>query len=202
MDKVLYYVHDPMCSWCWAFNKTWANIQSQLPNNVEVRYVLGGLAADSDKPMPADLQQRISSGWYRIQEKVPGTEFNHRFWTECQPRRSTYPSSRAIIAAKMLDDTSEKRMLLAIQQAYYLQAKNPADDNVLIDCAASIGLDSVAFSELLNNTATHQQLLAEIKFARSIGANSFPSLMLEQAGEYQALNYDYNNPQVLLSQLS
>jgi putative protein-disulfide isomerase len=123
MDKVLYYVHDPMCSWCWAFNKTWAKIQTQLPADIEVRYILGGLAPDNDQPMPLELQQRISSGWYKIEEAVPGTQFNHEFWTLCKPRRSTYPSSRAIIAAKKLDNTSEKRMLLAIQQAYYLQAK-------------------------------------------------------------------------------
>lgn len=202
MDKILYYVHDPMCSWCWAFNKTWVKIQSELPDDIEVRYVLGGLAPDSDAPMPVDLQERISSGWYRIQQKVPGTEFNHDFWTECKPRRSTYPSSRAIIAAKEQDGTIEKAMLLAIQQAYYLHAKNPADDEVLIDCAVDIGLNRAAFSELLNSTSTHQQLLAEIKFARSMGANSFPSLVFETAGEYQMLNYDYNDAQVLLSQLS
>lgn len=202
MDKVLYYVHDPMCSWCWAFNKVWATVQQQLPDGIEVRYVLGGLAPDSDQAMPADLQQRISSGWYRIQEKVPGTQFNHDFWTLCALRRSTYPSSRAMIAAKTLDSNAEKAMLLAIQQAYYLQAKNPANDDVLIDCAVSIGLDRTAFSELLNSTSTQQQLLAEIKFARSMGVNSFPSLVLEQAGDYQVLNYDYNNAHVLLSELS
>jgi putative protein-disulfide isomerase len=202
MDKVLYYVHDPMCSWCWAFNKTWGDIQALLPNDIDVRYVLGGLAPDSSEPMPTDLKERISSGWYRIQERVPGTQFNHDFWTACQPRRSTYASSRAILSAKQLDNASEKPMLLAIQQAYYLDAKNPSDDDVLIDCAKSIGLDSDAFAELLNSPLIHQQLLAEIKFARNMGVNSFPSVVLEQAGEYKVLNYDYNDPQVLLSQVS
>ena len=202
MDKVLYYVHDPMCSWCWAFNKTWADIQAQLPAIIDVRYVMGGLAPDSDQPMPEKLKEIISSGWYRIQERVPGTQFNHDYWTVCQPRRSTYPASRAILAAKQLDNASEKPMLLAIQQAYYLQAKNPSDDDVLIDCAKSLGLNGSAFAELLNSPAIRQQLLAEIKFARSMGVNSFPSLVLEQAGDYKVLNYDYNDPQVLLSQVS
>jgi len=202
MDKVLYYVHDPMCSWCWAFNKTWAAIQASLPSSIEVRYLLGGLAPDSDQPMAAELQQKISEGWYRIQQHVPGTEFNHDFWTLCKPRRSTYPSSRALIAARTLDKTAEKPMLLAIQQAYYLQAKNPADDAVLVECAGQIGLDKNAFAELLNHPATQQQLLMEIKLARSMGANSFPSIVLQQGEHARLLKYDYNNPQVLLNQLS
>jgi len=93
MEKGLYYGHDPMCSWCWAFNKTWADIQAQLPAIIDVRYVMGGLAPDSDQPMPEKLKEIISSGWYRIQERVPGTQFNHDYWTVAQPPRYTYPES-------------------------------------------------------------------------------------------------------------
>ena len=202
MDKVLYYVHDPMCSWCWASNKTWAAIQSSLPSSIEVRYLLGGLAPDSDQPMATDLQEKISEGWYRIQQHVPDTEFNHDFWTVCKPRRSTYPSCRALIAARMLDRAAEKPILLAIQQAYYLHAKNPADDEVLIECAGEIGLDESEFSGLLNHSSTQQQLLMEIKLARSMGASSFPSIVLQQGEQTRLLRYDYNDPQVLLNQLS
>ena len=92
-------------------------------------------------------------------------------------------------------------MLLAIQQAYYLKAKNPADDDVLIECARDIGLDSLAFADALNSVSTQQQLLAEIKFARSMGVRSFPSLVLETSNEKRVLSYDYNDPSVLLSQL-
>jgi len=202
MDKVLYYVHDPMCSWCWAFNNTWATVQASLSDSIEVRYLLGGLAPDSDRPMAKELQQKISEGWYRIQQHVPGTEFNHDFWTVCKPRRSTYPSSRALIAARTLDKTAERPMLLAIQQAYYLQAKNPADDAVLVECAGQLGLNKIDFAELLNHPSIQQQLLMEIKLGRSMGANSFPSIVLQQGENTRLLTYDYNDPQVLLNQLS
>jgi len=202
MDKVLYYVHDPMCSWCWGFRQVWAQIQESLPPTLEVRYLLGGLAADSDQPMPADLQQGISATWHRIEQQIPGTQFNHDFWTKCQPRRSTYPSCRAVMAAKEQDPSAEKPMILAVQQAYYLNAKNPSDDAVLIDCAKQVGLNVEIFAEALNSTAVKQQLLAELKFARSIRVNSFPSLMLEEAGKFRSLVFDYNDPEVLLRQLA
>jgi len=202
MDKVLYYVHDPMCSWCWGFRQVWAQIQESLPPTLEVRYLLGGLAADSDQPMPADLQQGISATWHRIEQQIPGTQFNHDFWTKCQPRRSTYPSCRAVMATKEQDPSAEKPMILAIQQAYYLNAKNPSDDAVLIDCAKQVGLNVEIFAKALNSAAVKQQLLAELKFARSIRANSFPSLMLEEAGKFRLLVFDYNDPEVLLRQLA
>ena len=57
-ESVLYYIHDPMCSWCWGFVLTWKAIQDGLPSNVMVDYVAGGLAPDDDQPMPQ--QQRIA----------------------------------------------------------------------------------------------------------------------------------------------
>lgn len=46
-----YFVHDPMCSWCYAFRLAWTQIEQQLPTSIRVQYVLGGLAPDSDQPM-------------------------------------------------------------------------------------------------------------------------------------------------------
>ncbi|ORU90513.1 MAG: thioredoxin [Cycloclasticus sp. symbiont of Poecilosclerida sp. M] len=201
MSSVIYYVHDPMCSWCWAFRKTWQEVLQNLPEEFEVRNLLGGLAVDSNEPMPLELQQTISATWHRIQKHVPGTQFNHDFWAQCQPRRSTYPPCRAVIAAREQDKAAEDAMVLAIQQAYYLQAKNPSDDAVLIACAKNIGLDVRVFEKNLNSVSIDTQLHADIKFARSIGANSFPSVILERVGTFSKLDFDYNKSETLLKRL-
>ncbi|MBE8572891.1 DsbA family protein, partial [Vibrio sp. OPT46] len=31
MDIKLYYVHDPMCSWCWGYKPTLDKLKQQLP---------------------------------------------------------------------------------------------------------------------------------------------------------------------------
>jgi len=201
MARRLSYVYDPMCSWCWAFKNVWQEIIAKLPADIEVRYLLGGLAADSDQVMPLAMQQSIKGYWQQIQQQLPSTEFNYAFWGECEPRRSTYPACRAVIAARAQNPQAESAMLLAIQQAYYLQAKNPSNDDVLIECAKSIGLDEVAFAESLAQAQTQQTLLTELRYVRSIGVNSFPSLVLEQEGQLQLLDYDYKDAEVLLKQL-
>ncbi|MDX8404943.1 MAG: hypothetical protein R8K50_02180 [Mariprofundus sp.] len=57
----LYYIHDPMCSWCWAFQPVWHQLRAQLPQSIHVHYLLGGLAPDSDVVMPAAMQQSIQA---------------------------------------------------------------------------------------------------------------------------------------------
>ena len=201
MVRRLSYVYDPMCSWCWAFNAVWQEILDGLPADIEVRYLLGGLAPDSDQPMPAQMQQSIKAYWQQIQRQLPATEFNYAFWDECQPRRSTYPACRAVIAARQQDPQAEPAMLLAIQQAYYLQAKNPSDEAVLIECAADIGLNTRLFAASLRQPQTQLQLLDELSLVRTLGVSSFPSLLLQQQTKTELLSYDYRDPEVLLSQL-
>ena len=124
-ESVLYYIHDPMCSWCWGFNKVWKIVKNSLPNSINVQYILGGLAPDSDKPMGDETRKYIQMNWRKIQQQIPGTEFNYTFWDNCHPRRSTYPACRAVIAVKNQKPELEKVVIKLIQQAYYLESKTP-----------------------------------------------------------------------------
>ena len=197
MNK-LYYVYDPMCSWCWGFKPSWAKIEQALSGEIEIVYLLGGLAPDSDQPMPIEMQQQIAAYWRRI-EALLGTEFNHTFWALNTPRRATYPACRAILAARA--QQAEADMLTAIQEAYYLQARNPSDDGVLIDLAKNLGLDEVKFGADLQHEATQQALLAEIQFARSIGSYSFPSLFVQTTAGITPIPIDYQNADTCIKQI-
>lgn len=190
---ILYYVHDPMCSWCWGFRPTWLKIREALENKVEIKYLLGGLAPDSDVPMPEAMQNDIAGYWRKIQQHIPNTQFNFDFWKNCQPRRSTYPACRAVIAARKQNTKVELNMIESIQKAYYLNAQNPSDDSTLISLAESLGLNPQVFSDSLNAVETQNQLESEIAFMRKIGAQGFPSLILESNNKYQSIPLDYNS---------
>ena len=132
----LYYVHDPMCSWCWGFRPVWLELKQTLPEELQLLSLVGGLAADCDEPMPQALRDKLQATWRRIQQVIPGTGFNFDFWRDNTPRRSTYPACRAVIAARELADKADQ-MTHAIQQAYYLQARNPSDQETLVDTSGS-----------------------------------------------------------------
>jgi len=194
----LYYIHDPMCSWCWAFQPVWQELRRQLPDSLEVCYLLGGLAPDSDVPMSESMQQSIQAHWRRIEQVVPGTLFNFAFWQQCIPRRSTWPACRAVIAARKQDAAMEEGMIRSIGEAYYLQARNPSDDDVLIDCAVALGLDATRFRTDLHSAVTRQQLEDEIRMARQMGVTGFPSLILETTAGLFSVPVDYRRATAML----
>ncbi|MCF6226272.1 MAG: DsbA family protein [Xanthomonadales bacterium] len=114
MQTTLFYIHDPMCSWCWGYRPTWLKLQASLPENIKIKYLLGGLAADTDRPMSIDMQHSIAGHWRKIQTML-GTEFNFDFWDNCSPRRDTYKASRAVVVAAQ--QGLEEEMIKAIQHA-------------------------------------------------------------------------------------
>jgi putative protein-disulfide isomerase len=201
MLLTLYYFHDPMCSWCWAFRPRWQDIVAGLPDNVRSQRILGGLAPDTDQTMPIDMQAKLRSIWQKIQHTVPGTPFNFEFWEQCVPRRSTYAACRAVIAARRQNPGHEEKMILAIQQAYYLEARNPADKNTLIELASEIGLDGALFSAAMESPAVQEELSKEIEFTRRLEVKGFPTLLLGKEVVFTAIQYDYNDAKAVLHQI-
>ncbi len=162
---------------------------------------LGGLAPDTTAPMPDQMQAKIQSIWSTIQAQVPGTEFNFDFWKVCQPRRSTYAACRAVIAAINQGAEFEWAMVLAIQTAYYRQARNPSDDKTLIELADSLGLEQTRFVKDLNSTETRQELDRQVNLCRSMGLAGFPSIVLQCSGKFTAIGIDYTDSGAILDQI-
>ncbi|MDO6765891.1 DsbA family protein [Agarivorans sp. 1_MG-2023] len=195
----LYYVHDPMCSWCWGYKPTLEALESSLPSNIEMVYLLGGLAPDSAVAMPEDMQQFLQQTWQKINVQL-GTEFNHDFWKVNTPRRSTYPANRAVLAAEK--QGAAKAMIRQIQNAYYLQAINPSDVDNLLVLAEKLGLDKKTFVEDISSEALNESLMQQIQFARSLPIQGFPSLVLAVGESYHPVQLDYKHAQVSLEHVA
>ncbi len=187
---ILYHVHDPMCSWCWGFRRVWDQLRESLPESVKVANVVGGLAADNDDPMPLEQQKTISGYWSDVAEQT-GAQFNFDFWKVCQPRRSTYPACRAVLAAAI--QQAEQAMIDAIQQAYYLRAMNTSDNSTLITLAKEIGLDAERFAADLISPAIQAELEKNFALRQKIGVYSFPSLVLAQGEVFLPIAVDYQD---------
>ncbi|MGR9054115.1 MAG: DsbA family protein [Gammaproteobacteria bacterium] len=202
MTDTLYYIHDPMCSWCYAFDNSLRRLAQGLPETVTVVKVVGGLAPDSAEPMPEDLRDKIRSTWQRIEQSVPGVRFNFDFWRKNTPYRSTYLACRAILAAKSQAPEFEDKMIEAIQHAYYRRAENPSLSATLIRCAQHAGLDMAAFERDIVNPAIEKALRDDIGLARKLGVVSFPSLRLASGGAFYPIRIDYLNPSAMLQSIT
>jgi putative protein-disulfide isomerase len=190
-----------MCSWCWAFRPSLNALLAELPEQIDVIRLLGGLAVDSDEPMPDATKAYVQRNWQAIEQRVPETKFNYDFWEYCQPRRSTCPACRAVIAARAQGKEFDKKMTLAIQQAYYLQARNPSDVSLLTELAVEIGLDKDKFNAGLLSAETDEILQKEINLSQQLGLNSFPGLLLDTGDKQIRIDPEYLNADIMLKKM-
>lgn len=202
MIPKLYYVADPMCSWCWGFRPVLQAIVSALPESVPVAYVMGGLAKDSDDPMPEATRAYVQRNWRDV-TATTGAEFNWDFWRECKPRRSTYPACRAVLAAKAQREDAVPEMFDAIQRAYYREARNPSDIETLTEVAGSLSppLDVETFERDIKSPGIEAALQAAFNQRRSMGVREFPSVIVKRGDEQTDIVRGWANTETAMARL-
>jgi putative protein-disulfide isomerase len=202
MVATLFYIHDPMCSWCYALDSSLTALQKELPDFIRIKKIVGGLAPDTTKSMPVELQQNIQQTWRRIEQTVPNMLFNYDFWLINIPVRSTYPACRAILAARQQGAGFEDKMIGAIQTAYYQKAKNPSLPSTLLQCALEVGLAADKFANDLTSDEIEEELQNEIGTARSLSVISYPSLLLEHGSRLFPVSVDYLDHETMIREIA
>lgn len=198
MNAKLYYIHDPMCSWCWGYKPTWEKLKSQLPDKVQVEYLMGGLAPDNSEPMSLDMKVMLEQTWRRIEAQL-GTPFNYDFWQQCQPVRTTYPACRAVIAAEL--QGQGEAMINALQHAYYLKAMEPHVMKTHVLLAKELGLDAKQYERDLQSDAVQSEFARQLSFCQMLGVSAFPSLVLEVNDQFYAIQLSYSSVEKTLQDI-
>jgi putative protein-disulfide isomerase len=85
-------------------------------------------------------------------------------------------------------------MFDAIQHAYYLEARNPSDENVLADVAQQLQIPRAEFLAELSAPETQRKLEEDFALRRRLDANSFPSIGIIQSGQPTLLHSGYCAP--------
>lgn len=181
-ESVLIYVHDPMCSWCYGFRPTWKELKGLLPDQLPVVSLLGGLADDSDVPMPDEMVDYLRRTWDRI-ESTCGVPFNHSYWDQTPPPpRTTFVSCRAVIAAERIAGRGEA-FGECIQDAYYTDAQNVWDFDVLCDLAENFGFNRESFAETLASDEVRAVHEEQRQLAERLQVEGYPTVLLIHQGE-------------------
>ena len=189
MSPTIYYVVDPMCSWCWGFAPVWREFVSEIPESVAVVDLMGGLAPDNEAPMDSAMRQYVQDAWGAVKART-GAEFNFEFWDKCEPKRSTYSACRAVIAAGEQASGARSLMYDAIQRAYFLEARNPSDAEALECVAGEIGLDRKQFTEDLGSDHINRIFQLELESVAKLGVSGFPTIVVKRESPGEPARYD------------
>ena len=193
MNKILHYILDPLCGWCYGAGAV-VERAATLPG-VQVHVMPCGMFADEGaRAMDEAFAAYAWTNDQRIAQ-LTGQPFSESYRTQVlgnrEQRFDSGPASRALTAVALTTPQHTFQALKAIQHARYVAGQDVTRTEQLGPLLASRGLTAAV--ELLCSgsddveaayaagTAQAQQWLQQA------GARGVPTFILEQDGQYQLL---------------
>lgn len=186
-NLTLYYVTDPMCSHCWAFEPTLNKLLVQYGHLFNFQMVMGGLLeAWGDGPIdpangiykPADVTPHWQEVGNYSRMPIDGTIM------EIDPVQSSFPASRLYKAIQHVDSpTAAIKFTRLVREAVFVFNKNISDKAVLKHIVEDLykGDNTIDVDSILNiaDSDIGQNLLAEdFNLVSQLGVRGFPTIVI------------------------
>lgn len=185
----LYYFADPMCSWCYGFGPALAEFAARhadLPLSV----VMGGLRPYTKDPA-ADKQKADIRGHWRHVEEASGLPFNDARLMKPGFIYDTEPACRAVVTARETGHADVLGFMKAVQAAFYRDARDVTDAEVLADIAAEKGMDRAAFLAAFRSEEMGDAVRGDFAWTQSVGIRGFPALCAARGKELHPIVNGY-----------
>lgn len=187
---LLVYCADPMCSWCWGFSPVLAQLAARYRERLTVVPLLGGLRAGNTVPTDAHLREEILQHW-RAVRAVSGQPFAFDGALPDGFVYDTEPACRAVVTVHDLAPAESLRFFERLQQAFYVEQQPITHSEVLVQLAASAGLDPATFGAHFACEAMRRRTRGHFLLTRELGVRGFPTLWLVDAQRLHLLTHGY-----------
>ena len=187
---VLWYIADPMCSWCWGFSPVIEEILTMYEDKLNCALVLGGLRVGATEPMSSQQRDEILHHWQEVQ-KMTGQSFR---FENAMPEGFVYdtePACRAVAAISGINTGLIFPLFKAIQSAFYKEGLDVTQKEILADIVHKFGVDKMVFLQEFDSEQADQKVKAHFNQTRQFGVRGFPTLVLQGGGKYHLLNRGY-----------
>ena len=199
-EKTLWYIADPMCSWCWGFAPVIEAIRQEYRDHLKVALVLGGLRPGTKEPMAPTQREEILHHWQDVQ-RMTGQPFQFEGAMPAGFIYDTEPASRGVVAVGAITPEATFPFFKSVQSAFYAEQKNVTQPEVLAQLAASVGVDVQRFLQVYVSNEAKSQTLAHFHKARHWGVRGFPSVIAQNAAGYSLLTSGYRPLEKLRTQI-
>ncbi|HKX53125.1 MAG TPA: DsbA family protein [Nitrosospira sp.] len=189
-EKILWYVADPMCSWCWGFSPVVERIRQEYGVRLRMELLLGGLRAGTKTPMSPQQREEILHHWHAVQ-RATGQPFSFEGAMSEGFIYDTEPASRAIVTVSRISPDAVFPFFKAVQSAFYVDQQDVIRQEALERLAVLAGLDARLFSQVFESEAVKELTLAHFQKARRWGVHGFPTVIGQDDADYAVLTRGY-----------
>ena len=199
----LHYIHDPLCGWCYAVTPM---IEAVAQAGFDIVLHGGGLW-DLATALAPEKRAYIRQNDARI-AALTGLAFGPAYLDGLLIDATTVlwslPTIAAVLAAGMVEQGADLRMMHAIQHAHYVDGRRVVETPVLAEVAGLVGLAEDAFLHALQRAPVDEHVARTRRWMQQLGLRGFPSFVLEHGGTLARVQHEpfYGRPDAFLHALN
>ena len=197
---ILWYIVDPMCSWCWGFAPVIERIKATYSERVKIALILGGLRPGSTEPVSAALREEILHHWQEVNRRT-GQPFAFEGALPEGFVYDTEPPSRAVITVGEADPAATFAYFKAVQAAFYTGQRDVTRAEVLAELAGTFGIGRAQFLERFESDDLRSRTRQHFRQSRDLGVQGFPTVILQNAEAYSLLTSGWQRFEELAPQI-
>lgn len=188
--RLLHYIYDPYCGWCYAAAPLVRAAREILP---VCTHGGGMLAGEQRRPVTPRLRDYVIPHDQHI-ARLTGQAFGDAYFEGLLRDPGAIFDSESPIAAILAADQLSGQgldLLAYIQVAHYLHGHRIASPATLIRLAEEIGLDRTAFAAAFAQTQgepVQSHIEASRRLLSELGGNGFPTFAVETDGSLEIVD--------------
>ena len=187
----LHYLYDPLCGWCYGAAPLLRAAREILPVRAHGGGMMAGASRQRVTPQLREFVKPHDERIAQLSGQHFGTAYLDGLLRDTSALFDSAPPTAAMLAAEQIAGRGLE-MLAQLQVAHYVEGRRIADRAVLSEVAAALGLDPAAFAEALERQSG-EALQAHFDATRAlmaqVGAQGFPTLVLETTGRLQIVDF-------------
>lgn len=183
---ILWYVADPMCSWCWGFAPVIERIKAEYGERMKIALLLGGLRPGTTAPVTAAFRAEILHHWRDVQQRS-GQPFAFEGALPDGFVYDTEPAARAVVTVGALAPDATFACFKAVQSAFYAGGRDVTRAEVLAGLAEPFGIERARFLDRFESDEMRQRTVMHFRRSRELGVQGFPTAILQNAAGYALL---------------
>lgn len=197
MEKpILWYIADPMCSWCWGFAPVISQIRQEYASIFTIKLMPGGLRPGTNTPLSPEKRAQILHHWHTV-HTTTGQPFTFENALPEDFIYDTEPACRAVVSFSLIKPEKIFTFFAAIQHAFYVAQADVTQLNTLAKLAANLGIPESQFTSVFQSNNVKQHTLRGFQRAAQWGISGFPSLVIESKTRYYSLTTGYHPVEIL-----
>ncbi len=190
------YYSDVLCIWAWIAQARLDEVNRQWKKEISVRHRYVDIFGDCHTKIAHNWGEADGFSRYAQHVVESASKFEHCVvnpdtWLKTRPRSSMQSHLFLKAVESLAGQDATARMALRIRRAFFVDAMDVGDLDLLLEMAEEESLDRQALRESFQDGSAHAALSTDLRDATSMGVRGSPTWVLNEGRQLLYGNVGY-----------